>query len=230
MTANGVFITGTDTEIGKTWATVRLMSELQNRGLKVNGMKPVASGCEKQGGKLRNDDAIQIQSQSSASFAYDQVNPYAFAPPIAPHFAAAELGVEIQLSTINACYSVVADGAEIILVEGAGGWSVPLGDGLFWCDIVKNLGLQVVLVVGMRLGCINHALLTARAIQADGCSLLAWVANQIDPEYSEFDATVECLRDVLPASFLGVMLHNDTCLPDCADSNLDLSMFDAVSF
>ncbi len=230
MTAAGFFVTGTDTGIGKTWVTGWLMAQLQGQGFTVNGMKPVASGCEQHEGRLQNSDALQLQAQSSLPRDYAEHNPYAFAAPIAPHFAAHRQGVHIEPETISGCYAAVADGVDLVLVEGAGGWSVPLADDLSWADVVRALDLGVILVVGMRLGCINHALLTARAIGADDCVLSGWVANQIDSEYEEFEVTFACLQGAVPAPLLAVVPHNDAARQGCSTGGLNLSIFCAASF
>jgi dethiobiotin synthetase len=203
--AQGLFITGTDTEVGKTEVTLGLMAALQQRGLSVLGMKPVAAGCALTADGLRNEDALRIQAQGSKPLAYSAINPYAFAPPIAPHIAAAQAGVEIQIERIKTAYEGLASQADWVLVEGAGGWRVPLGPGLTLADLPSALALPVVLVVGLRLGCLNHALLSAESIQASGLPLAGWVANRIDPAMSAADENLATLRERLPAPCLGVV-------------------------
>ena len=200
----GYFITGTDTGIGKTCVTLALMTELKKSSAKkVVGMKPVASGCVHTEAGLRNEDALQIQRQGNIQTLYEHVNPYAFEPPVAPHVAAAEAGVDIDLVNIASCYAVLAEAADVVVVEGVGGWRVPLGDGQTLADLARSLKLPIIMVVGLRLGCINHALLTAEAITGDGLQLKAWVANQIEPDYPALQPTLDHLSVHIRAPMLG---------------------------
>lgn len=209
---SNVFITGTDTGVGKTWVTLGLMAAWQARGLVVNGMKPVASGSAWQDGRWRNEDAALIRAQCSRPVSYELVNPYAFAEPIAPHVAAQKAGVDVELETLAAAYQSLVAGADRVVVEGVGGWRAPLAAGIQTEDLVRRLDLAVVLVVGLRLGCINHALLTFEAIAAAGLPCLGWLGNGICREYAERQATLDYLRQQLPARCLGVapwMAHFD---------------------
>ncbi|WP_462321968.1 dethiobiotin synthase [Halochromatium sp.] len=201
----GLFVTGTDTEVGKTEVTLGLMAALQRRGHRVLGMKPVAAGCAVTAAGLRNEDALRIQAQSSVSSDYSTMNPYAFESPIAPHIAAAQAGVEIRLAPIQTAYQSLAAQADWLVVEGAGGWSVPLAPELMLSDLPKALELPVILVVGLRLGCLNHALLTAEAIRASGQHLVGWIASQVDPAMLAADANLATLRERLTAPCLGVI-------------------------
>ncbi len=158
----GVYVTGTDTGIGKTHASVRLLHALQLRGLRASGMKPVASGCRATPPGLRNEDAEALIAASSPAPAYADCNPYALAEPIAPHIAARRNHAEILLEPLCEAYRRIARGTDRVVVEGVGGWLAPLSDSLMQADLVRALQLPVVLVVGLRLGCINHALLSAR--------------------------------------------------------------------
>jgi dethiobiotin synthetase len=203
--AAGLFVTGTDTEVGKTVAATALVHALRTHGLRVAPMKPIASGCEETAEGLRNEDAEALLQAAGGGFAYEDVNPFAYAPAIAPHLAAAEAGRPIDLAVIDDAYRRLAARADVVVVEGAGGWRVPLGEQGTISDIPRRLGLDVLLVVGVRLGCINHALLTAEAIQADGCRLFGWVANLIDPADPQIDAQVATLRQRLPAPLIGVL-------------------------
>lgn len=198
-----LFITGTDTGAGKTWATLGIMARFQAQGLAVKGMKPVASGGERHGGSLRNADASLIRAQSSGSPAYEQVCPYTFAEPIAPHIAACKQRVDIDLDKVSAAFDELAASADLVVVEGIGGWRVPLSEALQTEDLVRRLGLSVVLVVGLRLGCINHALLSAEAIKASGVPFTGWLANGICPDYAEQRATLDYLRARIPAPMSG---------------------------
>jgi len=202
------FITGTDTEVGKTWYTLALIQHLKNQGLRVAGMKPIASGSEATQAGLRNSDAEQILKTSGLDVPYDWVNPYAFAPPIAPHIAAAQVGQTIELETIITQYQQLAAQAEALVVEGVGGWRVPLNRTQSLKDIVLALEMPVILVVGLRLGCINHALLSAETIIRDGCTLAGWVANPIDPDF-DAQASIETLKERLEVPLLAQLPYLD---------------------
>ena len=202
---NNLFITGTDTGVGKTWATLALMAAAKARGLVVNGMKPVASGSEWQGGQLRNADAVQILGRCSRPVSYQQVNPYAFAEPIAPHVAARKQRVEVNLERVRAAFDELAEAADCVIVEGIGGWRVPLAEGIQTEDLARRLDLAVVLVVGLRLGCISHALLTAESIVAAGLPFAGWLANGICRDYAEREATLDHLCRMIPAPHLGTI-------------------------
>lgn len=198
----GYFITGTDTGIGKTRVTAGLLKAFARSGRKTVGMKPVASGAQTTPEGLRNADALAIQAAASEKRAYGLVNPYCFALPVAPHIAALEAGVEISLDTLRAAYAELCHGADTVLVEGVGGWQVPLSPALELPDLAREFGLPVILVVGMRLGCLNHALLTARALNADGLELAGWVANGIDPAFERPEANIASLEAELHAPLL----------------------------
>jgi dethiobiotin synthetase len=204
---NACFVTGTDTGVGKTVASVALLDALAAAGRRAVGMKPVASGCRPTETGWRNEDAEALLAASVPVPAYADVNPYAFADPIAPHVAAADAGVRITLDPLRSAFGRLAAQADVVVVEGVGGWMAPLADDLMQADLARALGLPVVLVVGLRLGAINHALLTARAILADGCVLAGWIANRIDPQMARAEATLDCLRARLPAPLLGVLDH-----------------------
>ncbi|QIK37648.1 dethiobiotin synthase [Caldichromatium japonicum] len=203
--SRGWLITGTDTGCGKTEVTLGLMAALQARGYQVLGMKPVASGCEPTAEGLRNEDALRIQAQGSLPVPYDQVNPYALAPPIAPYIAAAQAGIEIRSRRIKDAYTELQAQADLVLVEGVGGWRVPLGAELFLSDLPRLLELPVILVVGIRLGCLNHALLTAESIIGQGNRLAAWVANWIDPQMLALRENLDVLSSLIPAPCLGMV-------------------------
>ena len=204
---NSVFITGTDTGIGKTYASVALLHALRGAGLRAVGMKPVASGCMATAEGLRNEDALALQSASSGSPDYADVNPLAYAAAVSPHLAAAAEGRRVDLAPVQAAYARLAARADVVVVEGVGGWLAPLSDTLVAGDLARVLGLPVILVVGLRLGCLNHALLSARAIAADGCTLLGWIGNHIDPAMLEPERNLDTLRTRLPAPCLGVIAH-----------------------
>jgi dethiobiotin synthetase len=200
---HGYFVTGTDTGVGKTAVTLGLMAYLQAQGKTVAAMKPVASGCERGDKGLVNDDALRLQRQSSVALPYAQVNPYAFEPPIAPHIAAARAGVTISIDTIRAACDAIAGRADCVLVEGAGGWQVPLNGDETLADLAAALGLGVILVVGIRLGCLNHALLTAESIVASGCVPAGWVANRLAPHTDATEENIIALKSRLSFPCLG---------------------------
>ena len=200
-----LYVTGTDTGVGKTVASVALLHRLRSAGLRAIGMKPVASGCDRTPDGWRNDDALRLQAASHPQPAYDDINPYPLALPTAPQLAARAMAVHVDLLQLGDAYLRLAVQADAVVIEGVGGWAAPLDDGLDQVDLVRMLDLPVVLVVGLRLGCLSHARLTARAIQSDGVSLTGWIGNRVDPMFSECDDYVELLRDALPAPCLGVL-------------------------
>ena len=206
MTA-AVFIAGTDTGIGKTHAACTLLHALRAAGYSACGMKPVASGCFETPEGLRNDDALALQAASSTMPPYALTNPIALRDPLSPHLAAAHAGVEIALAPLRAAFDQLSGTHQKVVVEGVGGWLVPLAPGLLAADIAKQWRLPVILVVGLRLGCLSHALLTARTIEADGCRLLGWIGNGIDPAMDALDENLATLRELLPAPCLGVLPH-----------------------
>lgn len=197
-----VFITGTDTEIGKTHVACGLVRSARENGLRVAVFKPVAAGCETTPDGLRNADALALMQAADSRDAYELVNPYAFEQAIAPHLAATSAGVVIDIERIMDCYQQLAQNADLVVIEGAGGWAVPLGEGLAFPDLVERGQWPVLLVVGMRLGCLNHALLSAESIlrRAD---MLGWVANCLPPEQPWLQQNIETLRARMPAPGLG---------------------------
>lgn len=220
--ARGVLVTGTDTGVGKTLASAALLHAWRARGLRVAGMKPVASGSILTAEGLRNDDAFALQAASSVPVPhYDDVNPYALPVPTAPQLAARAAGVVVTLPRIVAAHARLAGNADMVVVEGAGGWLAPLADGIEHADLARALTLPVVLVVGLRLGCLNHARLSARAIAADGCVLAGWIGSVIEPGFD--DAYLGLLREALPASCLGVMAHADAPEAQAIAAALDVT-------
>ncbi len=200
--AQAYFITGTDTDCGKTHSTVKLIQQLQAQGQRVLAMKPVASGCRRlPDGTLINDD---VERLCAASGQHDRalMSPYRFEPAISPHLAAAEAGVEISLEHILQHYRQLAADADVVLVEGAGGWFAPLSDALSIQELAQALALPVILVVGMKLGCINHARLSAQAIQASGCELAGWIANRVVADQPRYAENLATLKQCLPAPLL----------------------------
>lgn len=201
----GLFITGTDTGIGKTRVSVALIEALKAHGQRVVAMKPVATGAQSTPRGLRNDDAEQLQRAASEMLPYERVNPYCFVPAIAPHLAARAAGISIELQQITEAHRALAAHADWVIVEGVGGWKVPLGEHLTTVDLGVTLGWPVVMVVGIRLGCLNHALLTADAISASGLPFAGWVANFVDPRCREADALVEDLEHRLSVPRRGML-------------------------
>jgi dethiobiotin synthetase len=202
-----VFITGTDTGIGKTHAACTLLHALRAAGQHVCGMKPVASGCLVTPEGLRNDDALALQAASSAPLPYDWINPVALPDPLSPHLAARHAGTTIALAPLRAAFDRLSASHDAVVVEGVGGWMVPLAPDLLASGLAQAWRLPVILVVGLRLGCLNHALLSARAITADGCRLLGWIGNRIDPAMDAVEENLATLRELLPAPCLGVLPH-----------------------
>ena len=192
------FVTGTDTGVGKTTVTVHLMQQLAAQGLTVIGMKPVASGCEWINGRWQNADVMQLTAAANVAVPAELVNPYCFQPPIAPHIAAAQAGVEIELPVIQAAYSQLSALADVVIVEGAGGLLVPLNQAQHTiADLILALDMPALMVVGMRLGCINHAALTAEVLKQRGISLCGWVANYLDPQMSMPQENLQTLTSCL---------------------------------
>lgn len=208
--ARAVFIAGTDTGVGKTHVACALLLALRDAGHRAVGMKPVASGCVPTPDGLRNDDALALQAASSAPLPYALVNPVALRDPLSPHLAAAHDGVTISLAPLRAAFERLVESHDAVVVEGVGGWLVPLAPGLLASGIATAWQLPVILVVGLRLGCLNHALLSARAIEADGCRLLGWVGNCIDSEMLAAEENLASLRELLPAPCLGVLPHGQS--------------------
>lgn len=191
------FVTGTDTGVGKTTVTVRLMQQLIAQGKTVVGMKPVASGCEWLEGRWQNEDVRLLTAASNVKAPPELINPYRFTPAIAPHIAAAQAGVEIQLEVIQTAYTQLTAMADVVIVEGAGGLLVPLNQTHSIADLIQALQLPALIVVGMRLGCINHALLTAQVLKSRQIDCCGWVANRIDPHMSMPEENLQTLIDSL---------------------------------
>jgi dethiobiotin synthetase len=215
------FVTGTDTGVGKTLVTAALLRALRDAGVAVAGMKPIAAGATDGPEGRANEDALLLQAESSARQRYADVNPFLFEPAIAPHIAAAEAGVTIDVGRIAAAHARIAQGADVVLAEGAGGFLVPL-DGTRSCaELPRLLGMDVILVVGLRLGCLNHALLTVAAIASRRLALAGWVGNHIDAGFERFDANVATLAARIPAPCLGIVPHMPR--PDVATAAAALS-------
>lgn len=221
--SKGFFITGTDTEIGKTWCSTGVMAKLQLQGYSVVGMKPIASGCSETHEGLRNDDALLLQQQASITIDYDLVNPYHFLPAIAPHIAAEQAGTRIKVGKIVEKYLQLRERANYTIVEGVGGWQVPLNDEEGVAELAQALKLPVILVVGLRLGCINHALLTAESIRANGCQLAGWIANTPAKPMTQQTENIRAIAQRINVPLLGVVPHLDKYHPERIAEHLTLS-------
>ncbi|HSC80116.1 MAG TPA: dethiobiotin synthase [Chitinolyticbacter sp.] len=203
-----LFITGTDTEVGKTVITCQLLRAFAHQGLRALAMKPVASGCVWQDGELVNADVTAHAAAANVDTPLSWRSPYRFEPPISPHLAAREANIVIELDRLAACATQLAACADIVLVEGAGGWYAPLSEQATMADLAARLHAPVILVVGMRLGCINHALLTVEAIAARGLRLAGWVANTVDPTMSHYAENVATLCARIDAPLLAEVGHS----------------------
>jgi dethiobiotin synthetase len=229
------FVTGTDTEVGKTFVTEALLILLNKKGLLTAGYKPIAAGCEVTENGLRNEDALTLQKHSNIDLSYDEVNPIAFEAAIAPHLAAQNIREDntaqpISIDTVREGFiHLLQKKPDVLIVEGAGGWRLPLGidyenQPRYLSEFVVERNLSVILVVGMRLGCLNHAVLTAECIRNDGLKIAGWVANQIDPDMPYLDDNIESLKTLLDVPFLGSIPRLNTSVD--AGSHLDLSVLD----
>ncbi len=202
------FVTGTDTGVGKTRIAAALCLAFAGAGQRVSAMKPVASGCTPTADGLRNDDAAALLGAMNIRADYAEVNPYAFEPAIAPHIAASEAGVCIDFDVLDRCYERLALRSDVTIVEGAGGWLAPLNAECSFADLAVRWQLDVVLVVGLRLGCLSHALLTAESVRRHGLRLAGWVGNGIDPEFSRREENLSTLRARLEAPCLGTFHYS----------------------
>jgi dethiobiotin synthetase len=217
------FVTGTDTDVGKTVIGAGLLAAANARGLTTAAVKPVAAGCEPTPAGLRNGDALLLQRTASLELDYDEVNPVALAPAIAPHIAARQSGRRLTISQLaGLCRGVLMHRADLTLIEGAGGWRVPLSERELLSQLPRELNLPVVLVVGMRLGCISHALLTAEAIARDGLRIAGWVANSCVAGMSCYQENLATLRDLLAAPLLGEVPHLLAPEPEAVARHLDI--------
>ncbi|GGD10954.1 dethiobiotin synthase [Halopseudomonas salina] len=218
------FVTGTDTEIGKTTIACGLLCAARRTGLTTAAAKPVAAGCERTSEGLRNEDALALQAQCDPALAYELINPVTLEAAIAPHIAANEEGANLTVELLaGGCLQVFDRKAEFTLVEGAGGWRVPLNPEQTLADLARELRVPVIMVVGMRLGCINHAILTAEAIAADGIELAGWVANQVDPDMSRPQENLATLKKLIQAPYLGYVPWLEDATADLVADFLDIT-------
>ncbi len=219
-----VYVTGTDTGIGKTLASCALLHALRGHGLRAVGMKPVASGCDRVDGEWKNADALALQTAGEPGIAYADINPFALEHPLAPELAARDAGVEVALPPIFDAHARLVEHADALIIEGVGGWAAPLSASLMQADLVRALRVPVVLVVGLRLGCLNHALLSARAIAADGAHLAGWIASHVDPDMERVEDNIAMLRARMPAPCWGVLPHAPDADPATMTRHLRIPM------
>lgn len=221
--AKNFFVTGTDTDAGKTLVSEALLLKAAQQGLRTIGLKPVAAGAQMTENGLQNDDARRLQQAATEKLPYEQVNPVLLEPPIAPHIAAVQAGRNLAVSRLAGFVrGAMMTPADLRIVEGAGGWLVPLNEREGLNDLASELKLDVILVVGMKLGCLNHALLTARMIAADGLRLAGWVATQVEPDMPVRDENLATLKALLPAPCLGFIPYKATITASDAAEYLHL--------
>jgi dethiobiotin synthetase len=215
------FVTGTDTGVGKTLVSCALLHAFARRGQRVAGMKPVAAGCNADG---QNEDALQLRAAGNVAASYESVNPYCFPQAIAPHIAALRAGVIVDFSAIAKSYRELSALADMVIVEGAGGLLVPLNEQQDSADLVRELDLPVILVAGIRLACLNHALLTVEAITVRGLALAGWVANVVEAGMESVEDNIAALQQRIAAPLLGVVPYmaapDALCAAECLDVNL----------
>lgn len=209
MIGRGFFVTGTDTGAGKTVVSVLLLRALRAAGCTALAMKPVAAGCESTAAGLRNEDVEALRAAASFAVAREAMNPYAFVPPISPHLAASQAGVAIDFGVLREKLDALRQQADVVLVEGAGGWYAPVSDSATMADLAQALALPVVLIVGLRLGCLNHALLSAEAIARSSLPYVGWIGNCIDPDMAMREENLATLAARLPVPLLGVVPYLD---------------------
>lgn len=220
------FVTGTDTNVGKTLIACALLHGFAAQGKRVVGMKPISAGCGDNG---IHEDVMQLRAASNVLASLGQVNPYCFVPAVAPHLAAQFAGIIINLERIVASFTELAGQADVVIVEGAGGFLVPLNDREDSVDLAAQLGLPIILVVGMRLGCLNHALLTVQAIAAQGLILAGWVANCVEENMPMLDENIAALQQRIAAPMLGVVPYQAQPATKVAANFLNLNLLDNVS-
>lgn len=220
---SGLFITGTDTEIGKTFVSTVLINMLVEEGYRVIGMKPIASGAQKIDGILKNDDALSLINASNVDADYETVNPYVFEPAISPHLAAEQAGAEIECNKILNNFDLLKQKSDVVVVEGVGGWYAPLSNHTTVADLAAELNLPIILVVGLRLGCLNHALLTAQAIRQSGLPVAGWIANHVQKDFSSAEENIKTLKHFLTDfPFLGTVSHQKDLSKKLSKYNIDI--------
>ncbi|MCC2638771.1 MAG: dethiobiotin synthase [Moraxellaceae bacterium] len=221
--AKAYFVTGTDTGVGKTTASCALLAAAKARGLRTLALKPVAAGCVETPEGLRNDDALALMAVMTEVMSYDEVNPVALREPLSPHLAALHEGRRLSVARIGGLVrGALMRRPDFAVVEGAGGWRVPISDREIMSDLPRALGLPVILVVGLRLGCLNHAILTAEAMAKDGVRLAGWIGNVLDPAMPALDGNIGTLKTILPMPCLGVLPWQPGATPGEMAAHLDL--------
>ena len=215
MAKQWLFITGTDTDVGKTVVACGFLAAANQQGLRTAAIKPVAAGCEVTEQGMTNSDALQLQAAASHKLSYQQINPVALEPAIAPHIAAAEAGVRLSASRlVGYCRGVSLLPVDMVVIEGAGGWRVPINSRETLADVAQELECAVIVVVGMRLGCLNHALLTMEAIRRDGLQIAGWVANILDTEMPRLQENIDTLKQCINEPCLGIVPRLDDLSPE----------------
>ena len=215
MAKQWLFITGTDTDVGKTVVACGFLAAANQQGLRTAAIKPVAAGCEVTEQGITNSDALQLQAAASHKLSYQQINPVALEPAIAPHIAAAEAGVRMSASRlVGYCRGVSLMPVDMVVIEGAGGWRVPINSRETLADVAQELECAVIVVVGMRLGCLNHALLTMEAIRRDGLQIAGWVANILDTEMPRLQENIDTLKQSINEPCLGIVPRLDDLSPE----------------
>ena len=218
------FVTGTDTDVGKTAVAAAMLVALQAQGKTTAAIKPVAAGAQQMSVGPRNEDGLILQRYQTAELPYEQVNPVLLQQPLSPHIAAARQQRRLTVSQLVAyCRGMMLQPADVLLIEGAGGWRVPINAVETLAGLPRELNTPVILVVGMRLGCLNHAVLTAEAIRHDGLQVVGWVANQVDPQMAEVEANIATLRERLPGQFMGHVPWIQAAAPTVMASYIDVA-------
>ena len=216
MAKQWLFVTGTDTDVGKTVVACGLLAAAREQGLRTVAIKPVAAGCEPGEQGLTNSDALQLQAAATHQLSYQQVNPIALEPAIAPHIAAQEADLRLSTSRlVGYCRGVSLLPVDMVLIEGAGGWRVPINPRETLADVARELNCAVIVVVGMRLGCLNHALLTVEAIRRDGLQIAGWVANILDPDMPRLEENIDTLKQLIAEPCLGTVPRLDNLSAQC---------------
>ncbi len=205
MSCSTFFIAGTDTGVGKTRVTTGLLVAARAEGLRVAGMKPVASGADRRDGRLVSDDALRIAAASGEPICYEDLNPYCLLEAISPHIAANRADIKVDIDKIVEIARRLRSNRDLLLIEGAGGWYTPISEHLSLAELARALEAPVVLVVALKLGCLNHARLTVEAIARSGCRIVGWIANRIDPDFEACEENLATLKHLLGAAPLGVL-------------------------
>jgi dethiobiotin synthetase len=226
---NGIFVTGTDTEVGKTFVSAGLVRAFVRQGKRCAGMKPIAAGFIESHGRWINEDVDRLKAASNVDLPDDVINPCALREPMAPHIAAQREGRTIDVAAIRSAATRIASLSDVMVVEGVGGFRIPLTEAYDTAHLATDLGLPVVLVVGMRLGCLNHALLTAEAVAARGLTLAGWVANCIDPAMTARDENIACLVRELDAPRLGTIPYLSGAFADEVADHLDIHLLKGLA-